>query len=113
MRERARRDVGALRLDIGDPAAPRLASRLEASEVGVLRDAAIASGRIFLLGERGLQLMDPEATRISQSIDVARMSRVAAMGRHLVSVGEQRLQVVDATPLTARAVPAASDPATP
>ncbi|MDJ0851490.1 MAG: hypothetical protein QNK04_24200 [Myxococcota bacterium] len=94
-------DVGALRLDLRKPSSPRLASRIEAARVGPLRDAAVAGGRIFLLGERGLQVSDPRAVRVVQSVDVAARTGFDRMGRHLVMVGDDVLQVVDTTPFVA------------
>lgn len=102
-------DVGALRLDLGRPSEPRLVSRIDAAEVGALRDVALAGGRVFLLGERGLQVSDPRAVRVVESADVAARSGLGRMGRHLVMVGNGRLQVVDTTPfvLGGAAAPAA------
>lgn len=103
--------VGALRLDLSNPAAPRVASRIHAEDVGELRDAAITGGRIFLLGERGLQVSDERGARVVQSVDVAARASLGRMGRHLVMVGERYLQVVDTTPFVASAslaAPAAS-----
>jgi hypothetical protein len=96
-------DVGALRLDLSNPSAPRLASRIDASEVGALQDVAVAGGRIFLLGERGLQVSDSRGSRVVQSADVAARSSLDPMGRHLVMVGERYVQVVDTTPFVAPA----------
>jgi hypothetical protein len=96
-------NVGALRLDLSNPAAPRVASRIDVKEVGELRDAAIAGGRIFLLGERGLQVSDQRGARVVESVDVAARARLGQMGRHLVMVGERYLQVVDTTPFVAPA----------
>ena len=93
--------VGALRLDLSQPNAPRVVSRMDTAEVGVLRDVAVTGGRIFLLGERGLQVSDPRGARVVQSADVAARTGLDRMGRHLVLVGERYLQVVDTTPFVA------------
>jgi hypothetical protein len=103
---------GALRLDLSEPAAPRLLSRIDAVQAGALEDAVVLDGRVFLLGERGLQLIDRSGTRVAQSADVLARARLDAMGRHVVLVGENRLQVVDTTPFLASlaaAAPPASD----
>ena len=39
---------GALRLDLSEPAAPRLLSRIDAVQAGALEDAVIVDGRVFL-----------------------------------------------------------------
>lgn len=93
--------VGALRLDLSNPREPKVASRIAADGVGELRDAVLAGGRIFLLGERGLQVSDPRGTRVVESADVAARASLDPMGRHLVMVGEHTLQVVDTTPFVA------------
>lgn len=99
---------GALRLDLSEPAAPRLLSRIDAVQAGALEDAVVVDGRVFLLGERGLQLVDRSGTRVAQSADVSARARLDAMGRHVVLVGENRLQVVDTTPFLASPAAAAS-----
>jgi len=103
---------GALRLDLSEPAVPRLLSRIDAAQVGALEDAVVVDGRVFLLGKRGLQLVDRSGVRVAQSADVRARARLDAMGRHVVLVGENWLQVVDTTPFLASpaaAAPPASD----
>ena len=63
----------------------------------MVHDAAIAGGRFFLLGERGLQLLDPGARAVVDSVDVAARQRLDVTGRHLVAVGSNLLQVIDTT----------------
>jgi hypothetical protein len=103
---------GALRLDLSEPAAPRLLSRIDAVQAGALEDAVVVGGQVFLLGERGLQLVDRSGARVAQSADVRARARLDSMGRHVVLVGENWLQVVDTTPFLASpaaAAPPASD----
>ena len=70
-------------------------------------DAAVVDGMLFLLGERGLQVFDPRTGRILESVDVDPRRRLAAWGRHLVTLDETSLQVVDATPWLRAVAPAA------
>lgn len=98
--------AGAIVLDLSDPRKPVVTANLLARDVGRIDDAAGVGGRVFLLGDRGLMLMDPGASRIVQWVDVEDKSRLASMGRHVLALGERGLQAVDATPLTAAAVPA-------
>ena len=77
---------------------------------GEIRDAARVEGRLFLLGERGLQLTDARGSRVVDSACVVARQRVAPAGRHLVMVGEKTLQVVDATPFVAGSALAAPLP---
>jgi hypothetical protein len=99
---------GVLCFDARDPGRLVLRSRLEMNEVGQVRDAAFVEGRIFLLGDRGLQVVDASGERVIDSVDVAPRQLLDAGGRHLVLAGDRSLEVVDATPLVAPA-PAARD----
>ena len=98
---------GVLVLDLSDRRKPVVSAKLYPKQIGNITDAAEAGGRIFLLGDRGLQMMNAAATGLTESIDVQARKRLARMGRHLVSVGGQSLQVVDSTPLTAGSLAAA------
>jgi len=70
----------------------------ETLQAGSLEDAALLGGRLFLLGERGLQVSDRAGRRLVESVDVEAHRRLGISGRHVVMVGEKKLQVVDATP---------------
>jgi hypothetical protein len=89
---------GALVIDVKNPQAPRALAKLSSLEVGEVFDATRIGGRTFLVGQRGLQLLDPGLTRVEETIDVGERSRVSVMGRHLVTADATSLQVVDATP---------------
>jgi hypothetical protein len=97
---------GSLVLDLADPRKPQVVSQLPADHAGRIEDVARVRGRLFLLGERGVQLLDASGRRLGESIDVDARQRVATMGRHVVAVGGKTLQVLDATPFTSRALPA-------
>ena len=92
---------GVAVVDVSVPAQPRLQSRIDTNEAGEIRDAARIAGRLFLLGERGLQLTDAQGAHVVDSACVAARLRVASAGRHLVMIGDKTLQVVDATPFVA------------
>ncbi|MCH2187438.1 hypothetical protein MK280_16410, partial [Myxococcota bacterium] len=94
-------------LDLENPKSPRVVAKLLERETGPVWDAVLSQGRIFLLGERGLLLMGPEGTDVLQSVDIANKFRAAALGRHVVAVGAERLQAVDAAPLWTEQAPAA------
>lgn len=91
-------DSGALVLDLTNPEKPRTLSKLHKRQTGLIYDASEVGGRIFLLGERGLLVLDDKGRAVSEGVDVKARARVTAMGRHIVSIGEEQLQVVDATP---------------
>ena len=65
----------------------------------MVHDALEISGRIFLLGDRGLQLLDPAGERVAENIPVIDAARMARMGHHLTMVGGRSMQVVDAVPV--------------
>jgi hypothetical protein len=85
----------------------RALSRPRSNVVGSVSDAAILGGAVFLVGERGLQVFDPVRGRVIDGVDVKGRAAIAAGGGHLVAVGGDRLEVVDASPWIARAAPAA------
>ena len=94
-------EPGLVQVDVSAPSKPRVVSRMDRSEVGEIRDATVVSGRIFVVGPRGLQVSDPTGERVLDSVDVEARDRLGASGRHLVLIGDGRLQVVDATPFAA------------
>jgi hypothetical protein len=91
-------DRDVLLYDVSQPGKPKLRSRVTRTEAGEIADAAIAGGRLFVLGSRGLQVLDRSARRIAEAADVTPRERLAVAGRHLVMIGDQGLQVVDTTP---------------
>jgi hypothetical protein len=90
-------------------AAARPTSRLQTSEIGEVDDVAIAGSRLFVLGARGLQIVDPAGGHVLDSVDVDERRALDASGRHVVVAGADGLQVVDASPWLAAVAPAALD----
>jgi hypothetical protein len=95
----------AVRVDLRS-SPPRILSRINTRDAGRILDASTIGDQLFLIGPRGLQVTDPSGERIVDSVDVVARSRVEAVDRHLVMVGEKSLQVVDATPFVASEAPA-------
>jgi hypothetical protein len=95
------RDV--LLYDIARPGKPILRSRVTEAEAGEISDAVIAGGRLFVLGSRGLQVLDQSLRKVAEAADVAPRERLAVTGRHLVMIGGEGLQVVDTTPFVVSA----------
>jgi hypothetical protein len=85
----------------------RTLARPRSSVVGSVSDAAILGGSVFLIGERGLQVFDPVRGRVVDAVDVKGRAALAAGGGHLVAIGGDRLEVIDASPWIARSAPAA------
>jgi hypothetical protein len=94
---------GVVIIDLGQPTKPRVVSKLARRESGLVHDAARVGPSIFLLGSRGIQLLDPSGTRIVEAVDVKPRERVARSGRHLAIVGEKEFQVVDGLPFASPA----------
>jgi hypothetical protein len=92
---------GVLLVDVSNPRKPEIRSRVGSGVVGETHDALVARGRLFLLGDRGLQVADASGRRVDDSADVSARTQVAVAGRHLVMIGDAGLQVVDTTPFVA------------
>jgi hypothetical protein len=90
--------TAVLLIDLRDPRKPRVKSRIRFDDSGPVYDVTRAGDRLFLIGDRGLQAMDRNLRSVAEAIDVQARYRVASIGRHVVVVGDQWLQVVDATP---------------
>ena len=98
---------GALVIDLRNPAQPKAIAKLSTHDVGDVVDATRVRGRVFLVGKRGLQVLNRSLDRVEETIDVGERDRVTAMGRHLVTADRLGLQIVDATPWAYASAPAA------
>lgn len=101
---------GVIVVDVAVPDKPRIAAKLFARELGDVSDATMIDGRIYLVGQRGLQVLNPRMDGVEETVDVGARRRIAAMGRHLVTADGAGLQVVDGSPWSQHAVPASSAP---
>lgn len=90
--------------ELKDIQRPQVLARLDSQVTGRVSDVTKIAGRVFLLGERGLQQLSSDAKRVVESIEVTPRARIARMGRHLVATGEEGAQVVDASPFVSRGV---------
>ncbi len=93
-------------LYVGGSGRAKLLSRLRRDEVGEIHDVALLGGRVFLLGTRGLQVVDPRRGVVLDSVDVDARQTLSATGRLLVAGGDGGVQLVDATPWMLQASPA-------
>jgi len=98
---------GALVIDVSVAERPRVVGKLFAREIGEVVDATRVDGRIYLVGQRGLQVLNRKLDGVEETVDVGARTRVSAMGRHVITADGGGLQVVDASPWAERAVPAA------
>lgn len=98
---------GVLIIDLRDPKKPKAIAKLSTLDVGDIVDATRLRGRVFLVGKRGLQVLNRSLSRVEETIDVGERNRVTVMGRHLVTADRSGLQIVDATPWAGAGTPAA------
>ncbi len=96
---------GVVVLSVADPSKPEVVSRLESSRIGLVSDAALIAGRVFLMGERGLQLLDPGSARVVEVLDIGPSTGMSEMGRFLVTIKGKELQAVDTAPMLAKRLP--------
>ncbi len=89
---------GILAIDLRDASKPKVTAKIHNQYVGNVLDATHVGHRIFLIGDHGLLVMDPNARTVTETVDLQPRARVATMGRHVVAVGDAKLQVMDATP---------------
>ena len=101
---------GALVIDVAVADKPRVVGKLFSREIGEVFDATRIDGRIYLVGQRGLQVLSRNLDAVEETVDVGARMRVSAMGRHLVTADGAGLQVVDVSPWAARSLPAAPAP---
>jgi hypothetical protein len=104
---------GALVIDVQNPMAPKAVAKLSTRDIGDVVDATRVRGRVFLVGERGLQVLGRKLDRVEETIDVGDRRRVSVMGRHLVAADGRSIQVVDASPWADGQLPAAARPEKP
>jgi hypothetical protein len=98
---------GALVIDVSVAERPRVVGKLFSREIGEVFDATRIDGRIYLVGQRGLQVLNRKLDGVEETVDVGARTRVSAMGRHLVTADAAGLQVVDASPWAVHSMPAA------
>jgi hypothetical protein len=97
---------GIVIVDLSNPSKPKIASKMVRRISGPVHDVVRVGDRIFLLGTRGIQILDASGTRIVEAVDVEPRQRIALTGRHVVMIGEKQLQVVDGLPFSTRVRPA-------
>jgi hypothetical protein len=95
---------GILAIDLRDSSKPRVTAKIHSHRIGRVLDATHVGQRIFLIGDHGLLVMDPAARTVTETVDLKPRNRVATMGRHVVAVGDAKMQVMDATPYLATGV---------
>jgi hypothetical protein len=95
-----------LLVDVGNPSALRIQSRVTTVARGEIRDAIALRGQLYVLSDRGLLVSNAADARTRDAVGVAARTRMVRAGRHLVIVGDESLQVVDTTPFSVGSSPA-------
>jgi hypothetical protein len=93
--------------DVSGGAPARALLRPKAGTLGSVTDVTVVGGSVFVIGDRGLQVWDPQRGRIVDAVDVKGRAALDAAGGYVVAIGGDRLEVVDVTPWIARSAPAA------
>ncbi len=96
---------GAMVIDVSVAERPRVVGKLFSREIGEVFDATRIDGRVYLVGQRGLQVLNRKLDGVEETVDVGARTRVSAMGRHLVTADATGLQVVDASPWAVHGLP--------
>jgi hypothetical protein len=87
--------VGVLEVSTEDPKHLSLVSHLTRDKDDVIRDVAPLNGRLFVLGQRGLEVTDRKGQSVSDLIQVDADQRVVTADRFLVLTGGPLLEIVD------------------
>lgn len=93
--------------DVSGGRTARALERPKPNLIGSVTDAVVQNGVVFVIGDRGLQVLDPARGRIVDAVDVKGRAALDAAGGYVVAIGGSHLEVVDVAPWIARAAPAA------
>jgi hypothetical protein len=93
--------------DVSGGAPARALLRPKAGTLGNVTDVTVVGGSVFVIGDRGLQIWDPQRGRIVDAVDVKGRAALDAAGGYVIAIGGDRLEVVDVTPWITRSAPAA------
>jgi len=106
----------AVEISLANPSHPESLGPLTAEKVGHLTDFVSDGEHAYMLGDRGLQVADPEARNVTDSIQVHGDHTMAMAGRYVFVAGERTLEVVDVGPYQVKdlaALDAVSNPQPP
>jgi hypothetical protein len=90
--------TGVIEVSAQDPKHLSLVSHLRRDKDDLIRDVAPLSGRLFVLGERGLEVSDRMGGSVSDLIQVEADQRVVTSDRFLVLTGGPLLEIIDTGP---------------
>ena len=96
-------------VSVADPQKPRVVALLDKKEIGRVSDVEIRANRLYLLGDRGLQIAGRKAEWVEDSIQVDAGRALQLSGRFAFAVGGRNLEIIDLAPYqtqTAAAAPA-------
>ena len=80
---------------------PRVVRLISSKAFGQIHDAVAMGGRLYIVGDHGLEVADREGKWIEDRIQIAANRRVTPMGRFLVLGGGPVVEVLDVSPYLA------------
>lgn len=95
-------------LSLANPARPSVISSLPVDKLGEIDDVAPWGNKLFVVGDRGLQVTSSSGQWVTDSIQVKADNRVHVAGRFAFLVGGNMLEVYDLTPYYERSQQPAS-----
>ena len=90
-------------VDLTDSLAPRVARQVDSESFGKIHDLVAVGDRLYMVGDRGLEVADRDGIWLADRIQVEANRRVVPMGRFLVLAGGPVLEVLDVSPYAAAA----------
>lgn len=101
-----------VRFDLQTPASPIPVLKVEAEDLGRVSDLVADAHHLYLIGERGLQILDRSGKFVKDRIQLQADRNAVPRGRFLFLAGGHQLQILDLSPYREGEV-AASQPASP
>jgi hypothetical protein len=91
-------ETAIVQFSMADPARPQPVAQMDVSELGELSDLADYGPKLYLLGQRGIQVSSPAGRWVSDFIQVDGDTAMASKGRFLFVAGNESLEIVDLSP---------------
>jgi hypothetical protein len=91
-------DSSVIGFSLARPEQPVPVARMDEENLGAMSDLFADREHLYLLGERGLQVVGPGGKWIAEQIQVSGDSSIAGKGRYAIVAGSQSIEVVDLSP---------------
>jgi hypothetical protein len=92
-----------LELALDQPLRPQPRARIDGSVLGSVSDLTALGGKLYALGERGLQVAGPQGEVVSDAIQVGAQAAMTRKDHYVFLVGQRALEVVDIGPFAMEA----------